>query len=57
MSLFKRDKEKDRFYLFAGMGGKAYRRKQNAFLAWSIIAGILVSVGVALSFYFFNLQR
>jgi hypothetical protein len=57
MSWFKKDKEKDRFYLLAGMGGKAYRRKQNAVLAWSVLAGILVSLVLAVSFYFLNLQR
>jgi hypothetical protein len=57
MNLFKRDKEKERFYLLAGMGGKAYRRKQNMFLAWSLFAGAVVSLGVAVSLYFFNLHR
>lgn len=57
MSLFKKEKEKDRFYLFAGMGGKAYRRKQNIFLVWSLFAGILVSLALALSLYIFNLRR
>jgi hypothetical protein len=58
MILFnKRDPEKDRFYLFAGMGGKAARRKRNIFLAWSVLAGILVSLVFAVSLYFFNSRR
>jgi hypothetical protein len=57
MSFFKKDKEKERFYLLAGMGGRAYRRKQNAFLAWSVLAGLLVSLVVALTFYYFSQQR
>jgi len=30
MSWFARDKEKDRYYLFAGMGGKAGKRKEDS---------------------------
>jgi hypothetical protein len=54
MSFFKRDKEKERFYLLPGMGGKAFRRKQNIFLMWSLLAGALVAVVVAASIYFLN---
>lgn len=54
MNLFKKDKEKERYYLFAGMGGKAYRRKQNTFLAWSLLAAMVVSLVMALSFYLLN---
>jgi hypothetical protein len=54
MSFFKRDKEKERFYLLPGMGGKAFRRKQNAFLLWSLLAGALVALAMAASFYFLN---
>lgn len=57
MNWFKKDKDKDRFYLLAGMGGRAYRRKQNTFLAWSIFTGVLVSLVLAVSLYFFNLHR
>jgi hypothetical protein len=38
-----RDKEKDRFYLLPGMGGRAFRRKQRVILWWSVVAGLLVS--------------
>jgi hypothetical protein len=54
MNLFKRDKEKERFYLLPGMGGKAFRRKQNIFLLWSLLAGAVVAVVVAASIYFLN---
>jgi len=57
MSWYKKDKEKERYYLLAGMGGKAFRRKQNAFLAWSLVAGAVVSLMVAVVFYFLNLRR
>jgi hypothetical protein len=52
MGLFGRNKEPERFYLLPGMGGKAYRRKRNIILAWSIAAGLLVSTGVAAMIYF-----
>jgi hypothetical protein len=57
MSLFKKDKEKERFYLLAGMGGKAFRRKRNVFLVWSIFAGVLVSLVLAACFYFLNTRH
>ncbi len=51
MSWFARDKEKDRFYLLPGMGGRALRRKRKLILSWSIAAGLLVSLLVALILY------
>ena len=51
---FKKDKEKDRFYLFAGMGGRAARAKHKKILQWSIVAGIFVSAAVACILYLFN---
>jgi hypothetical protein len=54
MSVFRRDKEKERFYLLPGMGGKAFRRKQNIFLIWSLLAGALVALVMAASLYFVN---
>ena len=41
------DKEPERFYLFAGMGGTAGRRKHRRILFWSIAAGLLVSAVLA----------
>jgi len=41
-----RDKEKERYYLLPGQGGKAYRRKQRIFLIWSVV----VALGVAAIF-------
>ncbi|MDB6067177.1 MAG: hypothetical protein JWR26_3385 [Pedosphaera sp.] len=49
-----RAKEKERFYLLPGQGGKAYRRKRNLFLAWSVVTGVLVSVVLGLTLYFVN---
>ena len=42
-----RDKERERFCLLPGMGGRAFRRKQRVFLWWAILAGMLVSSFVA----------
>jgi hypothetical protein len=47
MAWFERNKERQRFYLLPGQGGRAYRRKQKLFLQWSIAAGLLVSAILA----------
>jgi hypothetical protein len=51
MSWFERDKEKERFYLLPGMGGRARRQKELRFLRWSIAAGVVVSAIVAIALY------
>jgi len=51
MALFARDKEKERFYLLPGMGGRNLRRKRRVILQWSILAGLLVSVLLACLLY------
>lgn len=56
MIWFKRDKEKERFYLLAGMGGKAMRRKNKIFLAWSIFAAAVVSFALALTLFLLNIN-
>jgi len=40
---FGKDKERPRFYLLPGQGGRAARRKQRRILLWSIIFGLLAS--------------
>jgi hypothetical protein len=40
-------KERERYYLLPGMGGRAARRKRRIILRWSIVAGLLVSGIVA----------
>jgi hypothetical protein len=50
----KLNKEKERYYLFAGMGGSASRRKRKIVLAWSLVAALVVSFGLALLLLFFN---
>lgn len=39
----KTGKERGRYYLLAGMGGNAARRKQRVILAWALVAGLLVA--------------
>ena len=46
MPWLEKDKERERFYLLPGMGGKALRRKRRVFLLWAIGAGLFVSAGV-----------
>jgi hypothetical protein len=50
----RRDHKHERFYLFAGMGGKAMRRKHKIQLYWSLVAGLLVCAALALGLYLFN---
>ena len=51
MGWFKRDKEKERFYLLPGQGGKALRRKRRLILKWAIVAGIFVSAVLGFALY------
>jgi hypothetical protein len=44
---FARDKEKDRYYLFPGQGGRSARRKHRRILLWSILFGLLMSAAFA----------
>jgi hypothetical protein len=41
--MFGAKKEKERFYLLPGMGGRNLRRKRKVILRWTIAAGILTS--------------
>jgi len=54
MFVFARDKEKECYYLFAGMGGKAKRR---TILAWSMAAGSVVWILLALALYWLSHGR
>ena len=47
MGWFQQDKERERFYLLPGMGGKAMRRKRKLMLQWAIVAGLFVSLVLA----------
>jgi hypothetical protein len=43
MARSQRRKERERYYLLPGIGGRSYRRKQKLALQGAIVAGIIVS--------------
>jgi hypothetical protein len=47
-----KNKDQERFYLLPGMGGRAYRRKQNRILIASIAVGLIVAGVFALVVWF-----
>ena len=57
MSWFAKNKERPRFYLLPGMGGRARRRKEMRILRWSIAFGLVVSAIVACAMYFLSGRR
>lgn len=50
-------KERPRFYLLPGQGGRAYRNKQRFILKWSILIGLIVAGIVALAMYLINAPK
>jgi hypothetical protein len=48
------DKERERFYLLPGMGGREARRKHFYFLKLSVIAALGISAVLALVMYLIN---
>lgn len=50
----KRDREKDRYYLLPGQGGRALRQKQKFILAWSLVVALAVAGIMALVMYLLN---
>jgi hypothetical protein len=56
MGWFTIDKEKERFYLLPGMGGRNLRRKRKLILQWSLVAGLLTSALVAALLYWLARQ-
>ena len=44
---FEPDRERQRYYVLPGMGGKAARRKNRLILRWAIAAGLFVSAALA----------
>jgi hypothetical protein len=57
MAWFAHDKEKDRFYLLPGMGGRNLRRKRRVIMRWSIVAGIFASAVLAVVLYLISKNR
>ena len=51
MAWFDDKKEKERFYLLPGMGGRALRRKHKRILGWSLLAAMAVSLLLAYLLY------
>jgi hypothetical protein len=51
---FARDKEKDRYYLFPGQGGRSARRKHRRILAWAIAVALVASGFLALVLWLMN---
>lgn len=47
MNWISRNRERQRFYLLPGQGGRPLRRKRKVFLVWSLIVGMLVSGVIA----------
>ncbi len=54
MGFFSPDKERDRFYLLPGMGGRALQRKRRQALWWSLAVGLGISLALAAVMYFFH---
>ena len=48
------DKEKKRFYLLPGQGGRLYRQKQKFILKWAVIAALVVAGILAVAMYYLN---
>jgi hypothetical protein len=47
MGWFAQHKERQRFYLLPGMGGRNMRRKRRIILQWSLLAGLVASAILA----------
>jgi hypothetical protein len=43
----KKDKPRERFYLFPGQGGRNYRRKQRYIMRWTIAAAVVCGLAAA----------
>lgn len=49
-----KEKERQRFYLLPGQGGRAYHRKQMLILKSALVVGIIVSAVLVLLIYWLN---
>ena len=56
MVWFGRKKERERFYLLPGMGGRNLMRKRKVIMRWTLVAGLLTSAILAW-FLFWASQR
>jgi hypothetical protein len=51
---FQKDKERERYYLLPGQGGRSARRKHRRILLWSIAFGLVVSAVFVCVMYFMS---
>jgi hypothetical protein len=49
-----KDKEKNRFYLLPGQGGRSHRQKQWFILKWSLLAALVVAGILAAAMYWMD---
>jgi hypothetical protein len=49
-----KDKEKERFYLLPGQGGRARRRKEWFIMKWSLFAALVVAGILGALLYWLN---
>jgi hypothetical protein len=49
-----KEKEKSRYYLLPGQGGRAHRNKQTLIMKWSLFAALVVAGILAAVMYFLN---
>jgi len=47
-------KERERYYLLPGMGGRAQRQKVRRMIFWGLLAGAMTSLLVATMLYVLN---
>jgi hypothetical protein len=52
-----KEKEKSRFYLLPGQGGRAHRRKQWIIMKWSLFVGLVVAGTLAALMYWLNSSK
>lgn len=53
----KLDKERDRYYLLAGMGKSLARKKRRMMMTWAIAVALFVSVILGVVIYLLNTHR
>jgi len=50
--MFGDKKERERYYLLPGMGGRSLKRKRKLMLIWGVAMGLVVSVLLAMGLYY-----
>jgi hypothetical protein len=52
---FERERERQRYYLLAGMGGRSARRKHKWMMQWAFFTGLIASIILGLALYFIHM--